>query len=117
VTLAFQAAAGRGPFTVAAAINLYIEALAAEGRKTTDTEKRASAMILPTLGAEVVSDLTTESLRNWLTKLAAAPPRVRTAKGAAQRYRKAAEGEDHQEAGRRRRSTANRHFAILRAPR
>jgi integrase len=72
-------------------------------------------MILPTLGAEIVSELTTETLRAWLTKLAAAPPRVRTAEGAAQRYRKAAEGEDRQEAVRRRRSTANRHFAILRA--
>jgi integrase len=110
-----QAAAGRGPFTVADAIRLYLDTLAAEGRKTVDTEKRATAMILPTLGAEVVSELTAESLRSWLTKLAAAPPRVRTAKGAAQRYRKAAEGEDSQEAVRRRRSTANRHFAILRA--
>jgi integrase len=110
-----QAAVGKGPFTVADAIGLYLEAQAAEGRKTADTEKRASAMILPTLGAEVVSELTTESLRGWLTKLAAAPPRVRTAKGAAQRYRKAAEGEDGHEAVRRRRSTANRHFAILRA--
>ena len=111
-----QAAAGKGPFTVAAAIRLYLDTLAAEGRRTADTAARAAAMILPTLGGQVVSDLlTAETLRSWLTKLAAAPPRVRTAKGAAQRYRKAAEGEDSQEAVRRRRSTANRHFAILRA--
>jgi integrase len=71
-------------------------------------------MILPTLGSEVVANLTTERLRDWLTKLAAAPPRVRTAKGEAQRYRTAADG-DRDEAVRRRRSTANRHFAILRA--
>jgi integrase len=110
-----RAAAGQGPFTVADAIKLYIEALAAEGRKTTDTERRAGAMILPSLGSEAVAELTTEKLRDWLTKLAAAAPRVRTARGETQRYRAAAEGEDHHEAVRRRRSTANRHFAILRA--
>ena len=102
-------------FTVADALRLYIEALAAEGRKTADTERRASAMILPTLGDVMVAELTTERLRDWLTKLAAAPPRVRTARGEAQQYRTAAEGEDRDEAVRRRRSTANRHFAILRA--
>jgi integrase len=109
-----QAATGRGPFTVENAIKLYVAALEAEGRKTADTERRASAMILPSLGSEVVAALTTEKLRDWLTKLAAAPPRVRTAKGETQRYRKATDG-DHDEAVRRRRSTANRHFAILRA--
>jgi hypothetical protein len=92
-----QAAAGKGPFTVANALRLYIEALAAEGRKTTDTERRADSMILPNLGHEVVAELTTEGLRDWLTKLAAAPPRVRTARGEAQRYRKVTDG-DHDEA-------------------
>jgi integrase len=105
---------GKGPFTVTDAIALYIASLAAEGRTTTDTERRAGAMILPALGSEVVADLTTEKLRDWLTKLAGAPPRVRTAKGEAQRYRTAMDG-DHKEVARRRRSTANRHFAILRA--
>jgi integrase len=109
-----QAAAGKGPFTVANAIKLYVEALAAEGRKTTDTEQRASAMIIPSLGSEVVAELTTEKLRDWFTKLAAAPPRVRTAKGEMQRYRTATGG-DHNEAIRRRRASANRHFAVLRA--
>jgi integrase len=107
-----QETAGLGPFTVADAIKLYIDALAAEGSKTTDTERRASAMILPTLGHEIVADLTTERLRAWLTKLAATPPRVRTAKGEEQQYRTVA---DDDEAIRRRRSTANRHWAILRA--
>jgi integrase len=109
-----RAAAGKGPFTVADAIKLYVEALAAEGRKTTDTEQRASAMILPGLGSEVVAELTTEKLRDWLTKLAAASPRVRTAKGETQRYRKATDG-DRDEAIRRRRASANRHFTVLRA--
>jgi integrase len=108
-----QAAAGRGPFTVADAIKLHVEALAAIGRNTADTEFRARAMILPTLGAELVADLTTERLRAWLMNLAELPPRARTGRGAAQRYR--AMSADHDEAVRRRRNTANRILAILRA--
>jgi integrase len=107
--------AGNGPYTVADAIKLYINSLAAEGRKTTDTERRVNSMILPALGKEVVAELSTEMLRDWLTKLATTPPRVRTAKGEPQRYRSAEEGADQDQAIRRRRSTANRHFAILRA--
>jgi hypothetical protein len=106
-------AAGRGPFTVADAIKLHVEVLAAKGRNTADTEFRARAMILPTLGAELVADLTTERLRAWLMNLAELPPRARTGMGAAQRYR--AMSVDHDEAVRRRRNTANRILAILRA--
>jgi integrase len=108
-------AGAQGPFTVADAIQLYIKALRAEGRNATDTERRANAMILPSLGQEIVADLTTDRLREWLTELAAALPRARTARGEPQRYRALAAGEDRNEAVRRRRSTANRHFAILRA--
>ena len=108
-----RTAAGKGPFTVADAIRLYLGTLAAEGRKTTDTERRAGAMILPSLGIEVVSDLTSEKLRGWLTSLAEAPPRVRTGKGKEQQFRAAAAGEDVGESVRRRRNTANRHRAIL----
>jgi integrase len=109
-----RTATGKGPFTVADSLALYLKALAEEGRQSTDSERRARAMILPSLGDKVVADLTTEELRDFLAKLAAAPPRVRTAKGEAQRYRTAAE-HDRDESVRRRRSTANRHFAILRA--
>jgi integrase len=105
--------AGKGPFTVADAIRLYIKSLDAKGRKTADTEFRANAMILPSIGAEAVSDLTAESIGAWFENLASARPRVRTGKGKAQRFR--APGADQEEAIRRRRSTANRILAILRA--
>jgi integrase len=104
--------AGVGPFTVADALAHYIEALAANGRKTADTQFRATTMILPSLGTVPVAELTTEQIRAWVTKLASMPPRVRTAKGAPQRYRVMA---DDDEAVRRRRSTANRLLAILRS--
>ncbi len=107
-----HAITGRGPFTVADAIELHLEKLAAKGRKTADTRFRAASMILPELGARLVADLKTDDIRKWFTKLASTPPRLRTAKGEAQRYRKTA---DDPEAERRRRSTANRLLAVLRA--
>jgi integrase len=107
-----RTAAGLGAFTVADAVAHYIEALAAKGRKTWDTQFRANRMILPDLGAMPVAELTTDTIRKWVTKLASTPPRRRTAKGAAQCYRVTADDED---ALRRRRSTANRLLAILRA--
>lgn len=108
-----RAATGKGPFTVADAIQLYIKSLEAKGRKTADTQSRANAMILPDLGAETVDELTAEEIGSWFEKLASTPPRVRTAKGGAQRFRNPVADPD--EAIRRRRSTANRVFAILRA--
>jgi hypothetical protein len=108
-----QAGAGRGPFTVADAIKLHGEVLAAKGRSIVDTEFRARTMILPVLGNESVAELTTERLRAWLMSLAALPPRARTGKGNPQRYR--ATRVDHDEAVRRRRNTCNRILAILRA--
>ncbi|HEV3160945.1 MAG TPA: site-specific integrase, partial [Xanthobacteraceae bacterium] len=77
-----RTAAGVGPFTVADALVHYIEALAAKGRKTWDTEFRAKRMILPSLGEIPVAELTTDAIRKWVTKLASTPPRVRTAKDA-----------------------------------
>jgi integrase len=105
--------AGKGPFTVGDAIRLYIKSLEAKGRKTADTEFRANAMILPSIGEEAVADLTAESIGSWFENLASARPRVRTGKGKAQRFR--TPGADQEEAIRRRRSTANRILAILRA--
>ena len=104
--------AGLGPFTVADAIDLYLAVLAGQGRRIADTKRRAHSMILPTLGTEEVAKLTTEQLRAWHRGLAAMPARIRTARGEEQRYRAAATDD---ELVRRRQSTANRHWAILRA--
>src|SRR5262249_27794914 len=59
-----------------------------------------------------VSDLRTDQLRNWQLELAQTPKRRRTAKGQPQRFHGASEDA---EALRRRRATANRYVAILRA--
>src|SRR5262249_25647159 len=56
--------------------------------------------------------LTAEQLRNWHADIAKAPARTRTAKGDAQRHRKAPTTEDGKRA---RRATANRIMALLRA--
>lgn len=101
-----------GPYTVADAMEDYLEALEARGRKTADTDYRAKSMILPDLGDLPVIDLTTERLRRWFLDLASKPPRKRTPPGEPQRYR--AIGNDA-ETVRRRRVTANRIVSIVRA--
>jgi integrase len=105
-------AAGKGPCTVAVAIERYLQALEAKGKDPTDTRFRAEAMIIPSLGAIEIADLTADRIRKWVTQLASTPPRLRTAKGEPQRYRAVTRGD---EALRRRRSTANRIIAILKA--
>jgi integrase len=99
-----------GPFTVAVAIERYLEALEARGRNSADTRVRAEKMILPALGNVEVAHLTTDRIRHWIMKLAAMPPRLRTAKGEEQRFRTVS---DDRETTRRRRSTANRYASIL----
>jgi integrase len=104
--------AGKGSlFTVADAVAFYIDGLKAEGRKIADTEGRARGMILPELGDRAIADLTTEEILAWRTRLVETPARVRTAKGAPQLYRAMSDDPDGL---RRRRLTANRHFAVLR---
>jgi integrase len=104
---------GKGrPITVAVAIERYLEALAGRGRDTVDTRTRINKMILPALGDIEISDLTTERIRAWIRDMVSKPPRLRTARGAQQQYRKPEKGD---EALRRRRNTANRIVAILKA--
>ncbi len=104
---------GKGtPITVALAIDRYLEALAGRGRDTADTRSRIKSMILPALGDIELSQLTTERIRHWIREMVNNPPRLRTARGEPQRYRKPKKGD---EALRRRRSTVNRIVAILRA--
>src|SRR5229473_527662 len=109
---AHEGTGGGRPLTVAAAIERYLESLEARGKDPTDTRVRAEKMILPDLGKLQVAHLTTDRIRKWVTKLATTPPRLRTAKGKEQRFRTISG--DH-ETVRRRRSTANRIVAILKA--
>jgi integrase len=107
-----HAGAGKsGPLTVAQAIDRYFEHQEMRG-KPTDARWRAHALIIPALGDVEVESLTTVALQRWLAGVATAKPRIRTTKGEAQRYRDVDDGE---ESKRRRRSTANRTWSVLRA--
>jgi integrase len=101
-----------GPLTVRAAVEGYLEFLEAHGKSAVDARHRANAHIYPTLGDVEVPSLTTAVLRKWLAKLAKALPRARTKPGNPQQHR-AFDGSD--EAVRRRKSSANRTWTILRA--
>ncbi|MGB8576768.1 MAG: hypothetical protein WCD56_09405, partial [Pseudolabrys sp.] len=101
-----------GPLTVRAAVEFYLEFLEANGKSAVDARHRAKAHIYPTLGDFEVGSLTTLLLRKWLAQLAKALPRARTRPGKPQRHR-AFDGSD--EAIRRRKSSANRTWTILRA--
>jgi integrase len=101
-----------GALTVAAAAAAYIAHLEADrGKSATDTRQRVAAFITPTLGDVEVSALTAEMLRQWHTNLAKMPARVRSKPGEVQH--RAHDGSE--EAIRRRRSSANRTLATLRA--
>src|SRR5262249_57804004 len=98
--------AGKGrAVTVSVAIDRYLQALAGRGRDTPDTRYRITSMILPALGDIELSELTTEQIRHWIDGMVNKPPRLRTARGKTQRYRKPEKGD---EALRRRRNTLNR---------
>ena len=99
-----------GPFTVADAMADYLESF--QGKDTLNTLSRSRNFIIPMLGDREVATLTTCDIRDWLDDLAAAPARLRTAKGAKQNVRIAPETLD---TVRRRKSTANRIFTVLKA--
>jgi len=101
-----------GPLTVRAAVEGYLEFLEAHGKSAVDARHRANAHICPKLGDLEVSSLTPTMLRKWLANLARALPRARTKPGKLQQHR-AFDGSD--EAIRRRKSSANRTWTILRA--
>src|SRR5436190_19398763 len=101
-----------GPLTVQAAVEVYLESLEGHGKSAVDARHRAKAHIYPTLGDIEVASLTTAVLRQWLAKVAKSLPRARTKPGKPQQHR-AFDGSE--EAIRRRQSSANRTWTILRA--
>lgn len=104
-----------GPLTVADVIDNYLRTLEGEGRSRQsiqDTKYRIEAFIRPKLGKTSIGALTSERLRNWRDDIAKAPPRLRTANGDEQQFRDAPDNED---AGRKRRASANRTWTVLRA--
>lgn len=101
-----------GPYTVAQAMDDYI-AFLEEHRKTADDARyRDNAFIRPTFGKVELVRLTTKKIRDWLSGLAKEAPRLRTRKDEDQKFRKVTQDA---EAKRRRQSSANRTFTVLKA--
>jgi integrase len=102
-----------GRLTVRELAELYLADFDARGRKSRKgTEIALNAHILPHLGDRDISTLTTSTIREWQARVAASPPRLRTALGQAQKYR---EIDGSSDAARARRSTANRTLTIIKA--
>jgi integrase len=113
VQRAHAAAGVAGSLTVAAAMEAYFAQLESKGKPIDTARHHANASIIPALGDIEVAALTAGQIRRWLHDLAKLAPRVRTAKGKPQQYRQ--HDESDADAVRRRRSSANRIYATLRA--
>jgi len=101
-----------GRLTVSKAIADYIDRQASLGKPTAGAESAAVVHILPALGKCTVDDLTSHQLQKWLANLAAQPARIRTRADKPQRFKPTPVDE---EGVRRRRASANRALAVLRA--
>jgi len=100
------------PYTVADAVADYLADYQARGGKAFRTTRQvAETHILPTLGKIAVGRLTRDKLKNWHRAVAAAAARIR-AKAGKVRHRDTGGDAD---AGRRRRSSANRVLTVLKA--
>src|SRR5262245_36840049 len=111
--LAGSPARASGPYKLRDAINDYLVEL--EGRASyVDAKTRLHAYALPALGDKHVDKLTGETLRKWHRDLAKMPVRVRTKRGAAEHRTRAVDFNDP-EAARRRKVSANRVLALLKA--
>lgn len=106
------AGATRGTYKVADAMKAYFAELTEQRKPTKEAERRYRVFIEPTLGGDDVAELTTERIEKWHRAIAATPPRLRTKKGAEQRYGKL---DDSDDAIRARQATANRILTILKA--
>jgi len=111
VDLAATETAPAGRITVARAVADYVEFLKSQGRNTYHAESTAATHILPRLGDQEVSQLTSAQLRRWLMGVADQPARKRSKANGRQKF-KALDGD---ESVRRRRSSANRILATLKA--
>jgi integrase len=102
-----------GPYTVANAVDDYLDWFRITGRKSVkETNASIKAFILPQLGSDEIVSLTAARLRQWHADIAAAPPRLRTRPGHEQNVR---DTSNDPEASRRRRASANRILTVLKA--
>jgi integrase len=109
-----RAGSENAPYTVADALADYLVHLEHEGKSARDAKARLDAHVLPVLGHIEMGALTADVLKQWQRAMAVAPARKRTKRGAKQAF-KAVPDVDDKEGVRRRRATANRVFAVLRA--
>lgn len=102
-----------GPLTVTNAVEAYIAAYERRGGKSLDLMiGKAKNYIYPELGSLPINKLTKGRIERWLYDIAESQARVRTRPGSPQRYRSPIAGRDDR---RRRKATANRVYALLRA--
>jgi integrase len=107
-----RAAAAR-PYTVADAVCDYLDYLTRERTTARLVECRMVVHVLPVLGEIRVVDLTAKQLRDWLARVAATPPRVRSRRGSEPTYREFSE--DDPESIRKRKASANQCLVALKA--
>ncbi|MFO1127822.1 MAG: tyrosine-type recombinase/integrase [Rhodospirillales bacterium] len=101
-----------GAYTVGKALDAYLGWFRQHKKAVRYTELTIEAQIRPALGSVELAKLTTAAIRDWHSRLAETPARLRTKIGGAQRYREAPADDD----GRRgRRATANRILTVLKA--
>jgi integrase len=100
------------PYTVADAINKYLDFLETHRKSAADARYRAEAFIIPELGDITCACLKKEKLQSWLNQMATTAPRLRTRPGQAQKFR---ESTDNDEARRQRKASSNRVLTILKA--
>jgi len=101
----------RAPYTVLRAMADYLDWSRAHRKAPQQIEQVMRAHILPVLGKLEVRDLSTLKIRQWHQKIADSPPRRRTAAGDTQNTGTLATPEDR----RKRKNTANRVLAVLKA--
>ena len=108
-----EAGVPSGPYTVADAVAEHLQYLEHEKKSSAEARYRAGAHILPELGKIELGKLTAKRIEDWRNALARQPARLRTRPGERQQCRALDHKDD--EAVRRRRATANRCLAQLKA--
>ncbi len=99
-------------YTVADACRDYLEWFAAHRKSLRRVRNMIDSDILPYLGDEKLANLTPGIIGSWHRKIALSPAKIRTPMGKPQRYR---DDTDNPDAPRRRKITANRILAVVKA--
>jgi integrase len=105
-----NAALSSAMVTVDAVMHSYLKYIEQERKDVANTKNRIEQHVLPTFGGRDAASLTKKEIEAWRNQLAKTPARARSQKGKAA-FRPLASDE----AKRRRKSSANRIFTVLRA--